>query len=42
MESIELIQELEVMGYFDEEDIEPISTPGPAGWAGQTMIVLII
>ena len=30
MESIELIQELEVMGYF-EEDMEPMSRPGPAG-----------
>ena len=30
MESIELIQELEVMGYF-EEDMEPMSKPGPAG-----------
>ncbi len=29
MESIELIQELEVMGYFEEE--EPMSRPGPAG-----------
>ena len=27
---IELIQELEVMGYF-EEDMEPMSRPGPAG-----------
>ena len=31
MESIELIQELEVMGYFEEDDIEPMSKPGPAG-----------
>ena len=29
MEAIELIQELEVMGYFEEE--EPMSRPGPAG-----------
>ena len=30
MEAMELIQELEVMGYFEEE-VEPMSKPGPAG-----------
>ena len=29
MEAMELIQELEVMGYFNEE--EPLSSKGPAG-----------
>ena len=43
-DAIALIQQLEAYGYFDEDDFPEdmdLSTPGPAGWVGQTIIALI-
>ena len=43
-DAIALIQQLEAFGYFEDEDEngDPIlDGPGPAGWVGQTITVLI-